>query len=150
MKNIHNRTHIQHIWMPLNWQICQNIPSSYVKEQSYVHAVGTLKEMDGSLKDIKTSALSLVIYNICRFKPFQLLVRCSIWSSDIKIIQNCIIIIFHLMCLSNPSSELAVCNVASDLLFHNWCKTIKWPFLFTIPKNTTKMCVWERFHLCWK
>ena len=39
-------------------------------------------------------------------------------------------------------------------LFDNWCKTIKWPFLFPVSKNTTKMCVCvcvcERFDLCWK
>ena len=46
----------------------------------------------------------------------------------------------------------AVYNVGWHLLFDNWCKTIKWPFLFPVSKNTTKMCVCvcERFDLCWK
>ena len=35
----------------------QNFQNSYVKEQLYVHAVGTLEETDGLLKDLIRSAL---------------------------------------------------------------------------------------------
>ena len=35
----------------------QNFRNSYVKKQLYVHAVDTLKEMDGLLKDLIRSAL---------------------------------------------------------------------------------------------
>ena len=38
--------------------------NSCVKEQLYVHAVGTLQETDGLLKDLIRSALSLVIHKI--------------------------------------------------------------------------------------
>ena len=48
----------------------------------YVHAVGTLEETDGLLKDLIRSALSLVIHKICKFKTFLLLLSCSILSSD--------------------------------------------------------------------
>ena len=41
-----------------------------VKEQSNIHAVGTLKETNGLLQDLVRSALSLVIHNICRFETF--------------------------------------------------------------------------------
>ena len=46
--------------------------------------MGTLEETDKLLKDLIRSALSLVIYNICKFKTFQLLLKCLIWSSDTK------------------------------------------------------------------
>ena len=35
----------------------QNFQNSYVKEQLHVHAVGTLEETDGLLKDLIRSAL---------------------------------------------------------------------------------------------
>ena len=101
----------------------KNFQSSYVKEQLYVHAVDTLEETDGLLKDLLKSALSLVIHKIFKFKTILLLLRCSIWSSDTKNIPNCIIVIFHL-CLTKPSFERTGYNVGSHLLFHNWCKTI--------------------------
>ena len=47
-----------------------NFQNSYVKEQSHFHAVGTLEETNGLLKDSIRSALSLVIYNICKFYLF--------------------------------------------------------------------------------
>ena len=49
--------------------------------------------------------------------------------------------IFHLMCLTNPSFQPSSYNVGWHL-FCNWCKAIKWLFLFPVPKNATKMCVW--------
>ena len=78
--------------------------------------------------DLISSAVILVIHNICKFKTFYLLLRCLIWSSNTKNIQNCIIVIFHL-CLANPSFKPVDYNVGWHLLFHNWCKTIKWLWL---------------------
>ena len=40
-------------------EFLENFQNSYVKEQSYFHAVGTPKEMDGLIKDLMRSALSL-------------------------------------------------------------------------------------------
>ena len=37
----------------------ETFQNSYVKEQFYVHAVGTLEETDGLLKDLMRSALKL-------------------------------------------------------------------------------------------
>ena len=51
-------------------RVFRNFSNSYVKEQSDVHAVGTLKETDGLLKDLIKSVLSLLVYNICKFKMF--------------------------------------------------------------------------------
>ena len=65
-------------------EFLENFQNTYVKEQSYFHVVGALEEMDRLLKDLIRSALSLEIHNICKFKPFELLLRCSIWSSDTK------------------------------------------------------------------
>ena len=48
----------------------ENFQNSYVKEQLYFHAVGTLEKMDGLLKDLIRRAISLVIHNICKFKTF--------------------------------------------------------------------------------
>ena len=104
-------------------ELSKNFQNSCVKEQLYIHTVGTPEETDGLLIDLIKSALSLVIHNVCKFKTFLLLLRCSIWSSDTKNIQNCIIVISHL-CLTKPSFEPTGYNVASHLLFHNWCKTI--------------------------
>ena len=42
-------------------ELFENFQNSYVKEQSYFHAVGTLKETDGLLKNSLRSVLSLVI-----------------------------------------------------------------------------------------
>ena len=39
-------------------------------------------------------------------------------------------------------------NVGWHLLFHNWCEAIKWPFLFPVPKNATKMCLCVFIFLC--
>ena len=69
--------------------------------QSHFHAVGTFEEMDRLLKNLAGSALSLVIYNICKFKTsegvqFDLLTLKK---------QNCIIVILHLMSLTNPSFQ---------------------------------------------
>ena len=61
------------------------------------------------------SALSSAIHKISKFKTFLLLLRCPIWSFDTKNIQNCIIVIFHLMHLTKPSGY----NVSSHLPFHN-------------------------------
>ena len=101
----------------------ETFQNSYVKEQFYVHAVGTLEETDGLVKYFMRSALSLAIHDICKYKTFLLLSRCSIWSSDTKNIQNCIIVIFHLH-LTKPYFEPMGYNVGSHLLFHNWYKTI--------------------------
>ena len=57
-------------------EFLEDFQNSYVKQQSCFHAVGALKEMDGLLKDLIGSALSLEVHNICKFKPFKLLVRC--------------------------------------------------------------------------
>ena len=59
----------------------------------------------------------------------------------LKTIQNCIIVIFHLMCLTNPFFHPAGYSFGWHLLFHNWCKAIKWSFLFSVPKSATKMYV---------
>ena len=96
----------------------ETFQNSYVKEQFYVHAVGTLEETDGLVKYFMRSALSLAIHDICKYKTFLLLSRCSIWSSDTKNIQNCIIVIFHLH-LTKPYFEPMGYNVGSHLLFHN-------------------------------
>ena len=49
------------------------------------------------------------------------------------------------MCLTNTSFQPVGYDIGGYLLFHNWCKAIKWPFLFPVPKNATKkniyMCV---------
>ena len=48
------------VWAPpLNFflEFPQNFQNSYVKEQLYVHAVGTLEETDGLLKVLIKSAL---------------------------------------------------------------------------------------------
>ena len=45
----------------------ETFQNSYVKEQFYVHAVGTLEETDGLLKDLIRNDLSLVIHNNCKF-----------------------------------------------------------------------------------
>ena len=42
--------------------------SEQLSKSNHFHAVGTLKEMNGLLKDLIRSALSLVIHNICKFK----------------------------------------------------------------------------------
>ena len=99
-----------------------------------------LKKRMGYLK----SALSLAIHNVSKLKTFLLLPRCSIWSSDTKNIQNCIIVIFHL-CLTTPSFELTGYNVGSHLLFHNWRKTIA-VFIpcFQERYRDVCVCVWER------
>ena len=125
-------------------ELPENFQNSCVKEQLYVHTVGTPKETDGLLKDLIKSALSLVIHNVCKFKTFLFLLRCSIWSSDTKNIQNCIIVIFHL-CLTKPSLEPTGYNVGSHLLFHNWCKTIA-VFIpcFRERYRDVCVCVWER------
>ena len=59
----------------------------------------------------------------------------------LKTIQNCIIVIFHLMCLTNPFFQPAGYSFGWHLLFHNWCKAIKWSFLISVPKSATKMYV---------
>ena len=117
----------------------ETFQNSYVKEQFYVHAVGTLEETDGLLKDLMRSALSLVINDICKYKTFLLLSRCSIWSSDTKNIQNCIIVIFHL-CLTKPYFEPTGYNVGSHLLFHNWYKTIT-VFISCFQERYKDVCV---------
>ena len=116
----------------------------------YFHAVGTIEETDGLLKNLIRSPFTSS-WGV-RFEVFWY------W----KTIQNCIIVIFHLKCLTNSFFEPAGYNVGWHLLFHNWCRTIKWPFLFPVAKNATKMCVCvcvcvcvsvcacEKFHLCWK
>ena len=47
--------------------ISQKFQTSYVKEQWYFHAVGTLEETDVLLKNLLSA---LVIHNICKFKTF--------------------------------------------------------------------------------
>ena len=89
----------------------KNFQNSYVKKQSNFHAVGTLKETNGLLKDL-ISALSLVIHNICKFKTFQLFLRCSIWTSDTKKTSKTVLPIF------------STYDVGWHLLFQNWCKAI--------------------------
>ena len=54
------------------------------------------------------------------------------------------------MSLTSPSFQPVGYNVGLYLHFHNWCKAIKWPFLFHVAKNATKMCMCEWFHLCWE
>ena len=46
----------------------EKIQYKYVKEQSYFHAVGTLEEMNGLLKDLIECALSLVIITLANLK----------------------------------------------------------------------------------
>ena len=65
-------------------EFSKTFKNSYVKEQSYLQAVGALKETDGLLKELIRSALNLVINYICKFKTFQLLLRYLIWSSETK------------------------------------------------------------------
>ena len=134
------------VWAPplmFFLRFSENFKNSCVKEQLYVHIVGTLEETDGLLKYLLKSALSLVIHKISKFKTFLLLLRCPIWSFDTKNIQNCIIVIFHLMHLTKPSGY----NVSSHLPFHNWCKTIT-VFISCFQESYKDvcvcMCVWER------
>ena len=54
----------------------ENFQNSFVNEQSHFHAVGTFEETDGLLKDLISSALSLVIYKICKFKTFYFVLTC--------------------------------------------------------------------------
>ena len=125
-------------------ELPEKFQNSCVKEQLYVHTVGTPKETDGLLKDLIKSALSSVLHNVRKFKTFLFLLRCSIWSSDTKNIQNCIIVIFHL-CLTKPSLEPTGYNVGSHLLFHNWCKTIA--VFIPFPRKVQRcmcMCVREK------
>ena len=51
-------------------EFLEHFQNSYIKEQSYSHAVGTLNKMDGLFRDLLRSALSLVTHNICIFKTF--------------------------------------------------------------------------------
>ena len=48
--------------------------------------MGTVEEIDWLLKDVKRSALNLLIHKICKFKTFEFLLRYWIWSSDTKIV----------------------------------------------------------------
>ena len=120
----------------------ENFQNSYVKGQSCFHAVGTLEETDGLLKDLIKSALSLVINNICKFKTFWFFQRCLISSSGTKKT-------FKIVLLYYQSIQPACYNVGWHF-FHNLYKAVKWPFSFTVSKNATEMCVLvcERFHLC--
>ena len=80
----------------------ENFKTGYVKEQLYFHAVRPLKEMDGLLKELMRGALSREIHKICKFKTFELLLRCPIWSSDTKKHQKLYYHYSHLKCLTNP------------------------------------------------
>ena len=73
----------------------ENFKNRYVKEQSYFYAVGAHKEIDGLLKYLKRSALSLEIHNSCKFKPFELFLRCSTWSSDTKMTSKIVLSLFY-------------------------------------------------------
>ena len=53
-----------------SWNFIENFQNSYVKEQSHIHAVGTLEEFNGLLGDLVRNALNLVIHKICKFKAF--------------------------------------------------------------------------------
>ena len=79
--------------------------NNYVKEQLYFHAVGTVEEIDELLKDLIRSVLNLLIHNLLIFPPevFDL----------VKNIQNCIIVIFHLMCLTTHPSSMESFQPAS-------------------------------------
>ena len=57
-------------FMDVFLEFLEHFQNSYIKEQSYFHAVGTLNKMDGLFRDLIRSALSLVIHNICIFKTF--------------------------------------------------------------------------------
>ena len=50
------------------WKFSENFQNSFGKEQSYFHAVDTVKESDGLLKDSIRSALSSEIHNICKLR----------------------------------------------------------------------------------
>ena len=115
----------------------------------FVHWVLSKKRMSHS-KTKLWNALSLVIHNICKFKNFQHLLefRFGLLIQK-KNIQNYIIIVFHLMYLTNSSLHPEGFNIGSQLLFYDRCKNIKWPFLFPVSSNATKICIW-RFYLCWK
>ena len=77
-------------------EFLENFQNSFVKEQSHFHAVGALKEMDGLLKDLIRSALSLECFKFsCQVKSFELLLRCSIWSSDTKITSKIVLSLFY-------------------------------------------------------
>ena len=45
-------------------EFLENIQNNYVKKQPYFHAVNTLEETDGLLRDLIRSALSLLIHII--------------------------------------------------------------------------------------
>ena len=51
-------------------EFSKNSQNCYVKEQSHFHAVGTLRETDGLLKDSIRSALDLVIHKTYKFKKY--------------------------------------------------------------------------------
>ena len=97
----------------------KNFQNSCVKEQLYVvcSCSGYSRRNGWVLKDLIRSALSLVIHKICKFKTFLLLLRCSVWSSDTKNIQNCITVIFHLMCLTNHLSSQRVITLVHIFFF---------------------------------
>ena len=78
----------------------------------------------------------MVIHNICKFKTFQLFLRCSIWTSDTKKTCKTVLPIF------------STYDVGWHLLFQNWCKAIKWIFLFPVSKNASEMCVCVFVCLC--
>ena len=78
----------------------------------------------------------MVIHNICKFKTFQLFLRCSIWTSDTKKTCKTVLPIF------------STYDVGWHLLFQNWCKAIKWMFLFPVSKNASEMCVCVFVCLC--
>ena len=79
----------------------------------HLHAMGTVEEIDWLLKDVKRSALNLLIHKICKFKTFEFLLRCWIWSSDTKIVLS----FFSTGCvwLTHPSSQRVIALV--DIFF---------------------------------
>ena len=124
--------------------------NSYIKEQSYFHGVGAIKEMDELLKDLIRSALSLEIHNSCKFIPFELLLRCSIWSSDTNITSKIVLSLFSTWCVSiTHSSSMRVITLLDIFFFITDVKLLTDRFLFPFPKNATKMCVcvYERLQI---
>ena len=65
-----------------------------MSKSNHIFMQCVLSKKWGLLEDLIRSALSFVIKNICKFKTFWFLMRCLIWSSDIKKnIQNSTIIL---------------------------------------------------------
>ena len=124
-------------------EFLKNFQNSYVKEQMCFHAVGALKEMDGLLKDLIRNALSLECFKFsCQFKPFEFLLRCSIWSSDTKITSKLVLLLLSTWYVwITHSSSQQVITLLDIFSFITDVKLLRERFLSPVLKNATKMCV---------